>query len=82
MLAAIDEADRREVPSAPVAAPAMHLASLFLPSEGRYHIFNTSNKWVARKLEVAGLPIRTWDVITSESLMGRLRGLLGAMPAR
>lgn len=76
MLEAIDAAVRREgAPRAPVAAPGLHPDSLFFPAEGTYHVFNTSNKWIARKLVAAGLPIRTWDVITAESLMRRLRPL-------
>ncbi len=83
MLEAIDGAVSRDgAPRAGVVAPGLHPDSLFYPAEGSYHIFNTSNKWIARKLVAAGLPIRTWDVITAESLMRRLRPLPGVELSR
>lgn len=76
MLQAIHaEVDRGGAPRAPVAAPGLYPESLFFPATGTFHIFNTCNTWVARKLQVAGLPIRAAGVITAEDLMAQLRRL-------
>jgi uncharacterized protein (TIGR02117 family) len=76
MLQAIDaEIDRRGEPRAPVAAPGLYPESLFYPATGTFHIFNTCNTWVARQLQLAGLPIRAAGVITAEDLMRQLRVL-------
>ena len=82
MLEAIDdEIDRQGAPRAPVAAPGLYPESLFYPATGTFHIFNTCNRWVARQLQTAGLPIRAALVITAEDLMRQLRGLPEAVVA-
>jgi uncharacterized protein (TIGR02117 family) len=79
MLAAIDaEFERQGQARAPIAAPGLYPESLFYPATGTFHIFNTCNRWVARKLQTAGVPIRAFGVITAEDLMRQLRPLAEA----
>ncbi len=46
---------------------------LFYLSQEKYHLFNTCNVWVARKLKSAGLPINPSTAITVGSLMSQAR---------
>ena len=79
MLAAIDAAfERQGQARAPIAAPGLYAESLFFPATGTFHILNTCNRWVAEKLQAAGLPIRAFGVITAEDLMRQLRTLAEA----
>lgn len=55
--------------------------SWFYPAQGRFHLFNTCNRWIAKGLERAGLRLGWMDPLTSGQLMGRLRRL-GAVEAR
>jgi uncharacterized protein (TIGR02117 family) len=82
MLEAIDAAVERvgQAP-APVAAPGLYDGSLFFPARGRFHLFNTCNTWIARKLGTAGLPVSATGVITAENLMRQVRTLKTARPA-
>lgn len=47
--------------------------SYFYLSRERYHLFNTCNVWVARRLRAAGFPIRPIRAITVENLMSQAR---------
>jgi uncharacterized protein (TIGR02117 family) len=82
MLQAIDAAVARvgEQP-APVAAPGLYDGSLFFPARGQFHLFNTCNTWIARKLGTAGLSVSATGVITAENLMRQVRTLATARPA-
>nr|WP_293249730.1 TIGR02117 family protein [Panacagrimonas sp.] len=46
--------------------------SAFYDGEGRYHLFNTCNKWTAKALRSAGLEIRPMLKLTAGSVMGYL----------
>lgn len=56
-------------------APGLYEASLFYPARGEFHLFNTCNSWVARKLAWAGLPVTESGVTMAEDLMVQLRPL-------
>ena len=53
----------------------------FYPARGSFHLFNTCNTWVARKLAAAGLALSSSGVITASELMRRLRALPGVRRA-
>jgi uncharacterized protein (TIGR02117 family) len=53
--------------------PGLHEYSRFYRAEGRYHLFYTCNTWLAEALQVAGCPINPSLVLTTESLMSRVR---------
>jgi uncharacterized protein (TIGR02117 family) len=74
--AAFDRPD--DGPAEPVA-PGLYPDSRFYPAHGTFHLFNTCNTWIARKLAAAGVPVST-DVITADALMQRLRAALAKMP--
>lgn len=46
---------------------------VFYPARGSFHLFNTCNTWVARRLAAAGVPLSPSGIITAEDLMDRLR---------
>jgi uncharacterized protein (TIGR02117 family) len=82
MLQAIDRTvDRVGEQPASVAAPGLYDGSVFFPSRGRFHLFNTCNTWIARKLGTAGLPVSATGVITAENLMRQVRPLATGRPA-
>lgn len=57
--------------------------SSFYEARGRFHLFNTCNRWTARGLKAAGLPVVTFGVITAADVMrqvGTRTGDLGAHP--
>lgn len=56
-------------------APGLYETSLFYPAHGEFHLFNTCNSWVARKLSWAGLPVTDTGVTMAEDLMVQLRSL-------
>lgn len=56
-------------------APGLYETSLFYPAHGEFHMFNTCNSWVARKLAWAGLPVTDSGVTMAEDLMVQLRPL-------
>ncbi|MBM7456964.1 uncharacterized protein (TIGR02117 family) [Oceanisphaera litoralis] len=47
--------------------------SAFYRAEGRYHLFNTCNTWVARVLADAGVPMRPVLALTAGGLMRQAR---------
>ncbi|WP_158260099.1 DUF2459 domain-containing protein [Zobellella endophytica] len=47
--------------------------SAFYRAEGRYHLFNTCNTWVARVLAGAGVPVRPALALTAGGLMRQAR---------
>lgn len=47
--------------------------SWFYRGKGNYHIFRTCNKWTAQALKHADIPIKTYYVTTSESIMSQIR---------
>lgn len=57
-------------------APGLYETSLFYPAHGEFHLFNTCNSWVARKLAWAGLPVSESGVTMAEDLMVQLRPLV------
>ncbi|MEX2475371.1 TIGR02117 family protein [Marinobacter sp.] len=46
--------------------------SQFYRGEGRYHLLNTSNKWVAKALQSAGMEIAPTFRLTAGSVMGHV----------
>ena len=56
-------------------ASGLYETSLFYPARGEFHLFNTCNSWVARKLAWAGLPVSDSGVTMAEDLMVQLRPL-------
>lgn len=52
--------------------PGIYGDSQFYTAAGRYHIFNTCNKWTAKALRSAGRPIRPALKLTSRSVMRSL----------
>jgi uncharacterized protein (TIGR02117 family) len=82
LVAALDAAvDRQGAPRAEAIAPGLYPGSRFYPATGRFHLFNTCNRWSAEKLAAAGLPVRSVGVVTAEELMRQLRPLAVARPA-
>lgn len=81
LVAALDAAvDRQGAPRAEAIAPGLYPGSRFYPATGRFHLFNTCNRWSAEKLAAAGLPVRSVGVVTAEELMRQLRPLAVAGP--
>lgn len=60
---------------APIAAPGLYQDSLFFEAHGRFHLFNTCNTWIARKILAAGVEVNQ-RVITADALMNSLRNAL------
>lgn len=77
LVARIDAAMERPPGQDRVAsiAPGLYETSLFYPAHGEFHLFNTCNSWVARKLAWAGLPVTDSGVTMAEDLMVQLRPL-------
>ena len=50
--------------------------SFFYAANGQFHMFNTCNTWVANAIQVAGIEINSYSVITSDSLMDAVRNWL------
>lgn len=74
LLQALDDAVARDGGRrAQAVAPGLYPDSRFYPATGTFHLFNTCNRWVAQKLAAAGLPVRTWGVVTAEDLLRQLR---------
>lgn len=44
--------------------------SQFFDGQGRYHLFNTSNKWAAKALKSGGMDISPTFKLTADSVMG------------
>ncbi len=77
MIAAIDDAfDRGAARRADILTEGLHTQGKFYPAHGRFHLFNTCNTWVARKLRAAGVALSSGGVVTAGDLMGRLRDAL------
>jgi uncharacterized protein (TIGR02117 family) len=47
--------------------------SMFYLAEGRYHLFNTCNNWLARALQVAGAPINPASAMTADNVLSQVR---------
>ena len=47
--------------------------STFYLAEGRYHLFNTCNNWLARALHVAGAPIDPASAMTAGNVLSQVR---------
>lgn len=62
-------------------APGLYSFSLFYPAQGKFHLFNTCNTWVARGLNLAGLPIRVSGTLHAEDLMAQVRQVAARRPA-
>jgi len=56
----------------------LYLDSHFYDAHGTFHLFNTCNTWTARMLRAGGVNLSTFDVITADDLMTRLRAAVGA----
>lgn len=55
--------------------PGLYGQSLFYAAHGPFHVFNTCNTWVARKIAAAGVELSATGVVTATQLFERLRGL-------
>lgn len=53
--------------------PGYGLGSRFYPAQGKFHIYNTCNGWVARALEAAGYPMGIFRPVTADQLMAKAR---------
>lgn len=53
--------------------PPVYSSSALYAGQGRFHLFNTCNTWVARGLEHAGYPISSRWVVTADDLMSQFR---------
>lgn len=53
--------------------PPEYSSSALYAGQGRFHLFNTCNTWVARGLERAGYPVSSRWVVTADDLMSQLR---------
>ena len=51
--------------------------SFFYAANGKFHMFNTCNTWVANAIQAAGIEINSNNIITSDSLMDAVRNWLG-----
>jgi uncharacterized protein (TIGR02117 family) len=79
LIARLDAAfDREGAPRAEAVAPGLYANSLFYPAHGTFHLNNTCNTWVGRKLQAARPDLSPAGVQTAESLMRRVRALEGA----
>lgn len=47
--------------------------SQFYRAQGKYHLFNTCNTWLAKGLREAGLPVNPTLMVTAENLLNFLR---------
>ena len=47
--------------------------SRFYLAEGRYHLFNTCNNWIARALQAAGAPINPASAMTAGNVLSQVR---------
>ena len=50
--------------------------SFFYAANGKFHMFNTCNTWVANAIQAAGIEINSNSIITSDSLMDAVRNWL------
>lgn len=53
--------------------PGYGLGSRFYPAQGKFHLYNTCNGWVARALEAAGYPMGVFRPVTADQLMAKAR---------
>ncbi|MGB0291655.1 MAG: TIGR02117 family protein [Luteolibacter sp.] len=53
--------------------PGIYGQSAFYDAIGRYYLFNTCNKWTAKGLRSAGLPVEAVTPITSSDVMNQVR---------
>ena len=51
--------------------------SFFYAANGKFHMFNTCNTWVANAIQAAGIGINSNSIMTSDSLMDAVRNWLG-----
>ena len=54
----------------------LYSSSLFYPSKGSFHIFNTCNNWTARALVAGGFDISLLGTFSADRLMQEVRALL------
>ena len=52
--------------------------SNFYDAHGRFHLLNTCNTWIARKLRAAGVNLSPSGIITADELVARLRAAVGS----
>ena len=50
--------------------------SFFYAANGKFHMFNTCNTWVANAIQSAGIEINSYNIVTSDSLMDAVRDWL------
>ncbi len=55
--------------------PSPYEPGWFYPSVESFHLFRTCNVWVAAALRAAGLPVRPFLAVTTESVMKQVRGI-------
>jgi len=64
---------RGDTARAQAIGPGLYSDSRFYAAEGKFHLFNTCNVWVARALRNAGLPIVPFFAVTSDGLLSQAR---------
>jgi len=64
---------REDTARAHAINPGLYPDSRFYAAEGKFHMFNTCNVWVARVLRNADLPVVPLFAVTSEGLLSQAR---------
>ncbi|MGX2030971.1 MULTISPECIES: DUF2459 domain-containing protein [Methylocaldum] len=64
---------RENTARAQAIGPGLYPDSRFYAAEGKFHLFNTCNVWVARILRDAGLPVVPFFAVTSRGLLSQVR---------
>lgn len=62
---------RENTDRAQAIAPGLYPDSRFYAAEGKFHMFNTCNVWVARILRDAGLPVVPFFAVSSRGLLSQ-----------
>ncbi|MEQ8966990.1 MAG: DUF2459 domain-containing protein [Azospirillaceae bacterium] len=74
LAAALSDAfDRSPGGRAEALEPSTASGGRFYPAQGTFHVFNTCNTWVVRRLAMAGLDVSPIGVLTAGEAMRRLR---------
>jgi uncharacterized protein (TIGR02117 family) len=82
LIAFIDDTfDRGDGQRAPVIGPGHYAISFFYPAEGRFHMLNNCNTWVAEALHAARVPVVPFFAVTAGSLMAQAREFAADAPA-
>ncbi|HYE34803.1 DUF2459 domain-containing protein [Methylocaldum sp.] len=64
---------RMDTARASAISPGLYPESRFYAAEGKFHMFNTCNVWVAHALRSADLPVVPFFAVTSTGLLSQAR---------